>query len=414
MLKKRLVLFVSMVVLLAGLLLFPGGVKAAKTVYIGGTMSLTGPYSQDSAAMLVAFENYVKYVNETKLLAPWRTEKFPADITLEVLWRDDEVKPAKALTIYEELKAKGILVYRISGSPIALALKDRLNEDNMGATSMASGPYLLKPPQTIFTHYPIYTDSCAAVADWFKENWKEARKPRVAYLTADNAMGKTIEEPEMLEYVKKLGYEFVGSQYVGLVPTAPPTTQLMWLKENKVDLALGVMINPGSQPTIKEALRLGMGPHLEYKITFGIPNTTQMGVFAPAMGELGNGFVTGGSFPPFDELTTIGVKFCNDLQNKYGRATNTSYVGGLIEAMTQVEALRLALREVPFDKLKPADVLKNGYYKIRNLDTGGLSSTPLTYGPGKIEGVDAVRIDQLQKGKIVKLGVWPCRHIYSK
>ena len=414
MVKMRLSLYSAMIILLVAFLLFPGSVKAEKVLYIGGTMSLTGPYSQDSAAMLVAFENYVKYVNETKLLAPWRTEKFPADITLEVLWRDDEVKPAKALTIYEELKAKGILVYRISGSPIALALKDRLNEDKMGATSMASGPYLLKPPQTIFTHYPIYTDSCAAIADWFKENWKEARKPRVAYLTADNAMGKTIEEPEMLEYLKKVGYEFVGSQYVPLVPTAPPTTQLMWLKENKVDLALGVMINPGSQPTVKEMRRLGMGPDLEYKIVFGSPNTTQMGVFAPAMSELGNGFVTGGSFPPFDELATTGVKFCNDLQNKYGRATNTSYIGGLIEAMTQVEALRLALKEVAFDKLKPVDVLEKGYYKIKNLETGGLSSTPLTYAPGKIEGVDGVRLDQLQRGKIVKLGVWPCRHIYSK
>jgi hypothetical protein len=26
---------------------------------------------------------------------------------------------------------------------------------------------------------------------------------------------------------------------------APPTTQLMWLKEKKVDLTLGIMVNPG-------------------------------------------------------------------------------------------------------------------------------------------------------------------------
>jgi ABC-type branched-subunit amino acid transport system substrate-binding protein len=390
------------------------GESSAKTLYIGGTMSLTGPYAQDSGAMLVAFENYVKYVNETKNLAPWRTEKFPTDVTLELLWRDDELKPAKALSIYEELKAKGMLVYRVSGSPIALALKDKLNADHMGATSMVSGAYLLKPAGTIFTHYPIYTDSCAAIADWFKENWREGRKPRVAYLTADNAMGMSIEIPEMTEYLTKEGYEFVGSQHVPLVPTAPPTTQLSWLKEKGVDLALGVMINPGSQPTVKEMVRLGIGPYLAYKMVFGSPNTTQIGVFTPAMGELGDGFVTGGSFPPLDDLTVPGIKFCNELQNKYGRATNTSYIGGLIEAMTQVEALRLALKEVPAEKLKPVDVLEKGFYKIKNLDTGGLSSTPLTYAPGKIEGVDGVRIDQVQKGKIVKLGVWPCRHVYVK
>ena len=33
----------------------------------------------------------------------------------------------------------------------------------------------------------------------------------------------------------------------------------MWLKQNKVDLALGVMVNPGEQPTVKEMVRLGMG-----------------------------------------------------------------------------------------------------------------------------------------------------------
>jgi hypothetical protein len=136
-------------------------------------MALTGVYAENVAAVLAAFEDYAKYVNETKRMAPWRNEKFTSDITVEVLWRDDELKPAKALSIYEELKTKGILVYRISGSPIALALKDRLNEDRMGATSMATGPYLLKPPGTIFTYYPIYTDSDAAVADWFKGQWKE-------------------------------------------------------------------------------------------------------------------------------------------------------------------------------------------------------------------------------------------------
>jgi hypothetical protein len=415
MFKMRLPLLTSLIILIT-ISLFPMSVQAAKTVYIGGSMALTGAYAEDVAAILAAFEDYVKYVNETKMLAPWRTEKFPDDISLELLWRDDEIKPAKALTIYEELKAKGMLVFRVSGLPQAMALKDRLNEENMGATCMAAGPYLLKPPQTIFTYYPIYTDDLAAIADWFLGQWKGAGKPKVAYLTADNALGKSIEVPEMEAYLKKIGYEFVGRQYVPLVPTAPPTTQLMWLKEKKVNLALGAMVNPGSQPTIKEAVRLDMGPHLNYKITFGMATPSHLPVFAPAMGELGNGFVVAGGFPPLDDLSTPGIRFCNDLQSKYRqdkRVTHIMYVGGMIEAMTQVEALRLALKEVPFGKLRPVDVLKNGFYKIKNLDTGGLTSEPLTYGPGKIEGVDMVRVDQLQKGKIVKLGVWPCHHLYE-
>ncbi len=415
--KIKFLILNSLIILLVILFSFIGTANASKKLYIGGTFALTGAYAEDTAAVLAAFEDYAKYVNETKNLAPWRKEKFPADITLEVLWRDDELKPAKALTIYEELKAKGMLVYRVSGSPQALALRERLNEDRIGATSMASGPYLLTPPKTIFTNYPIYTDSLAAIADWFKERWKEGRKPRVAYLTADNPMGKSIEVPEMEAYLKKIGYEFLGSQYVPLVPTTPPTTQVMWLKEKKIDLTLGVMIDPGSQPTIKEAVRLDMGPHLGYKITFGFATPTHLEVMIRSMGDkLSEGVVVAGDFPPRDDPGP-GMKFLHQLQDMYRpekKVIHTLYVQGMTEAMIQVEALRLALQNIPFEKLKPVDVLEHGFYKIKNLDTGGLSNTPLTFGPGDVEGIDGVRIDQVQNGKIVPLGIWPLRHVYKR
>ncbi|MBN1847812.1 MAG: ABC transporter substrate-binding protein [Deltaproteobacteria bacterium] len=406
--------FVALLIVMVALFMVPIGAQA-KTLYVGGTQSLTGAFAEDSAAVLAGIQDYVRYVNETKMMAPWRKEKFPADITLEVLWRDDELKPAKALSIYEELKAKGMLVARISGSPIALALKDRLWEDQMGATSMASGSYLMTPPQSIFTYYPIYTDSCAAIADWFKASWKESRKPRVAYLTADNAMGKSLEIPAMRAYLDKIGYEFVGTQYVPLIATSPPTTQLTWLKQKGVDLALGVMINPGSQPTVKEMVRLGMGPFQPYKMTFGVALPGHAAVFAEAMGKLGDGYVCAGSFRPLDDLATPGIKFCDDLQKKYHpdkRVTHIMYEGGMLEAMVQVEALRLALEKAPYEKLTPKVVLEQGFYRIKNLNTGDISSTPLTYGKGDIEGVDEIRIDQVRNGKSVKVGLAPVHGIY--
>jgi ABC-type branched-subunit amino acid transport system substrate-binding protein len=409
-------LAVSAIILVGATSLLPVSAHAAKILYVGGTQSLTGPFAEDSAAVLAAIQDYVKYVNDTKMLAPWRKEKFPADVTLEVMWRDDELKPAKALPIYEELKAKGMLVARISGSPIALALKDRMWEDQMGATSMATGPYYLSPPQSCFTYYPIYTDCMAAIADWFKENWKEKGKPKVAYLTADNAMGRSIEIPETKAYLEKIGYEFVGIQYVPLVVTSPPTTQLTWLKEKGVNLAVGVMINPGSQPTVKEMVRLGMGPYQPYKMTFGVASPGHAVVFAEAMGKLGDGYVCAGSFPSWDDPAP-GVKFMIEAQKRShpGKFVNhIMYQGGFLEGMIQVEALRLALEKVPFEKLTRRDVLEHGFYRINNLDTGQISSTPLTYGKGDVEGADSVRIDQVQNGKVVKVGLYPLRNIYTR
>jgi branched-chain amino acid transport system substrate-binding protein len=386
------------------------------TLYVGGSFALTGAYAEDSAAVLAGFEDYVKYVNETKLLAPWRGDKFPKNVTLELVWRDDELKPDKALTIYDELKSKGMVLFRVSASQTAMPLMDQLKADNMAATTMVSGSYLLSPPKTIFTNYPLYTDELAAIADWFKANWKETRKPRVAYLTADSAPGRSIDIPEMEAYLVNAGYEFVGKQFVAMVPTSPPTTQLAWLKDNNVDLALGWMINPGSQPTIKEAVRLGMGPDLAYKITFGFAAPAHLAVFAPAMGALGDGCVVAGSYPPMSHNEVAGIAFCNELQTKYrpnNKVTHIMYLHGVIEAMLQVEALRMAMTNITADKLTSKDVLEKGFQAIKNFSTGDITP-PLTFGPNDPDGPDEVRIDQDQNGEVVFIGNYPTHHVYTK
>lgn len=420
MAKIKWVLIASLVIMLLAVPLFGACEEEAEGVlYIGGTMSLTGAYAEDTAAVLAGYEDYAAYVNETHNLAPWETETFPENVTLEVMWRDDELKAAKMLPIYDELKAAGMLVYRIGSSDSAYALMESLEEDSIGAVTMATGPYLMTPPRTIFTQYPIYTDECAAVAEWFLESWTEDSAPRFAYLTADSPFGRSVETDDMTVYLEGLGYEVVGSQYVPMVPTAPPTTQLTWLEENNVDLTFGCMINPGSQPTIKEALRLDMGPGLGYEITFAFALPSHLQVFVPAMGELGDGVIVAGGYPSLWPTVSAddpeGVDFCHYLQDTYrpgDPVTHVMYIHGVVEAMIQVEALRLAMEEVPFDELTPADVLNYGFHMIKNFSTGGITSTPLTFGPGDIEGIDAIRIQQVQGGKIVELGIWPCRGIY--
>jgi hypothetical protein len=393
---------------------------AEYTMYVGGCFALTGAYAEDMAASLAGYEDYIAWVNENKILAPWYPDKtIPDNVTFEVMWRDDELNVDKVLSIYEELKAAGLLVERVSGSPQALALMDLMNEDRIGATSAAAGPYLLSPPKTIFTNYPIYTDDCGAYADWFLENWDETRAPRFAFLTADNAMGRSVVTDDMKDYLESIGYEVVGEQYVPLVPTAPPTTQLLWLKDNNVDVCFGVMINPGSQPTFKEMNNLNMGPGKAYEITFGCATPSHLQVFLPAMGEEGNGFVIAGGYASWDD-TGEGMTFANQLlaanrPDKVG-AMHIMYVDGIVEAMTQIEAQRLALiatGKSP-DELEAVDVLEYGYYQIKDLSTGGITGSPLTYGPTDVEGADEARIQQIQNGVIVDLGAYPCHHIYTQ
>jgi hypothetical protein len=388
------------------------------TLYLGGTFALTGAYAEDCAAVLAGFQDYAKWVNENKIVAPWYADKkIPSNITFEVLWGDDALAPDKTLTIYDDQKAKGLMVQRISGSPEGMALKDKLLSDKIGATSQSTSPAYLTPPQTIFTNAPVYTDQMGAIGEWFMQNWKDkTRKPRLAYLTADSTLGRGMVIPELQTYLEGLGFEFVGAQYVPMVATAPPTTQLAWLKDNKVDIAMGCMINPGTQPTIKEAVRLGMGPDLDYKITFAFGHPAHLQVFAPAMGETGNGVIVAGDFCAMD-APVDGIKLADAMQVKYRpdkKINHVMYLDGLIEAMTQVEALRLAATQVAPDKLTSADVLEKGFQQIKNFSTGGITISNLTYGPGDVEGVDKVRLQQVQKGKIAEIGSFPLRGIYKK
>ncbi|MCX8032200.1 MAG: ABC transporter substrate-binding protein [Thermoleophilia bacterium] len=383
------------------------------TLYVGGTFALTGAYAEDCAAVLAGFKDYIAWVNDNHIVAPWHQDRtIPANIKFELLWADDALAPDKTLSIYEEFKAKGMLVQRVSGSPEGMALKDLLVEDNIGATSQSTSAAYLTPPGNIFLNAPVYTDEMAAIAEWFLESWTESRKPRIAYLTADAALGRSIDIPELKAYLEKLGYEFVGAQFVDLVPKAPPTTQLAWLKDKGVDLAVGVMVNPGSQPTIKEAVRLGMGTNQPYKITFGFGNPGHLQIFLPAMKELAEGVVVAGDFCA-EDAQVPGIEFANMLKEKYGAGKNANcmYLDGIVEAMTQVEALRLAAMQVDPSKLTPEDVLKKGFWQIKDLDTGGIFISPFTYGEGDVMGPDVCRIQQVQNGKIVDVGSYPMRYI---
>ncbi len=383
------------------------------TLYVGGTFALTGAYAEDCAAILAGFQDYIAYVNENHILAPWYTDKtIPENVTFEVMWADDALAADKTLSIYEDFKSKGLLVQRVSGSPEGLALKDFLIEDNIGATSQSTTAAYLQPPGNIFLNAPTYSDECAAVGEWFMESWTEDRAPRIAFLTADAALGRAVDHPEVPAYLEEIGFEFVGAQFVDLVPKSAPTTQLAWLKDNNVDLTFGCMVNPGSQPTIKEAVRLGMGTNQDYKITFAFGNPGHLQIFLPDMGELGEGVVVAGDFCA-EDADEPGVEFANMLRETYGagQGRNVMYFDGIVEAITQVEALRLASLEVDPAELTPEDVLKKGYWQIKDLDTGGIFISPFTYGEGDVQGPDTCRIQQIQNEKIVDVGAYPLRGI---
>ena len=56
-------------------------------------------------------------------------------------------------------------------------------------------------------------------------------------------------------------------------------------------------------------------------------------------------------------------------------------------------------------------MLEKGFWQIKDLDTGGIYVSKFTYSKDKVQGVDSVRIQQVQGGKIVEVGSSPLFNI---
>jgi len=392
------------------------------TVLIGGTFPLTGPYPEDGAAVSAAFQNYAEWVNDNHKVSPWGPS-FPENVILDAdTALDDGASPPTAQTNYATLMAQGFKTFRISGSGIATAMMDTLYTDEVAATTMASGPYLVTPRVgTIFSNYPIYTDQCAAIADWFMDNWEGDTAPRVAYLTNDS-FGQSLKIDAMDDYLESIGYEVVlGCPAVPTVPglasdTAP---MLSWCQSNDIDLTLGVMLVVGAVKTMTQAETMGIGWNLDYEMTVGLGSPAHLVIYLrDSGGNVGNGLVIAGSYPPWSD-TGDGVEFCKTLMNTYmtGGFEDTEHImyqHGVVEAMIHVEAIRLALINTgkSADELTSADILNDGFLKISGLDTRGIIPTDISYGIGDVEGAESVRLDRNEGGVDVHLGSWPLRHVY--
>jgi hypothetical protein len=90
-----------------------------------------------------------------------------------------------------------MMVERISGSPEGMALKDKLKQDNIGATGQSASPAYLAPPGNIYQRSYLYRSDGSYQRVVSQELERYSRKPRVAYLTADSTLGRGIVIPEM-------------------------------------------------------------------------------------------------------------------------------------------------------------------------------------------------------------------------
>ena len=260
--------FIGLMGVLLGLsFIFVGqSVRAAEKteIHINAMFDLTGPYSGVHQLLVNGYKDMCKWTNDQELVPG-------ANIVLDIVDTGSEVgKGVVGFQMAANRIPRAVVSTGGQASNIAISLKQiakRLKIPLYGGGSSRANVY---PPAWNFAHQGCYEGQVAACGQWAKDNWKadssdpwirehyENRNPRLAIMGWDNAFGRGPEQKETIDYLKHIGVDFVGAEYIPLSP-ADTTPQLLRLvKENKADFIYFVMYPSSIGVILKDAARLGL------------------------------------------------------------------------------------------------------------------------------------------------------------
>lgn len=355
-----------------------GGVSE---VVVGEIGAMTGPTSATHLMCMSGTKDYVEYVNETGGIKGKK-----GTVKIDYINYDSQYVAAKAKDGFARLRGKGMIVltHCAAGHSDAL-LKDHerakipLVTGSLGVVSMWS--------DWVYANYhPGIANMIRTWAVWAKSKWEKEGKPG----------GKLIlgaiesDEPwaplalwDIKTFTKEQGITIVTDKMPKGSTDATP--QLTRLKKAGAREIFVLSSAPGTAIVLKSAKSMGLDIPLTQCAA-----TTLGDVIDLAGVELAEGYQGSYFYEPVSKNPKFkdseGMKLAKMLweENHSGKKPRDMYVNGLLSGMVIVEAIKLALNEVPPDKLTGETLKKYGLDKIRNFDAMGLT-TPISYIPGDLD-----------------------------
>ncbi len=400
MLNKRcakIMLFLFVVALMLGI---GGKGYAGKKVdiHILTLIDLTGPYSATMTTVLKGVNAFVEWANKTEYIPG-------VNIVLDI--SDHGMDVSKCLVAFNAAvssKNKPVVSTAGNASATAGALKSLAKREKIPLVDGVSNRNLILKPGWVFSYSPLYESWVGVAGKWIKANWKadsefewirenyEDRPPRLGYIGWDNAFGRALVVPETRPYLKKVGIEFLGDEYVPMTPT-DVTPQLERLR--KADFIYFGMFAADQAVCLKNAARLGINfigiswpggnPYLLKKYAGPLSeNTIIPTLYLPLMKD----------WPDFlrESFEKSGL----------GEAYILGYSWGTVQFDIMFEAIRQASKAVGAENVTGQEVYK-ALTNLKDYPAKGISAT-ITFSETKRWGPDYTNFYQIKKGKIVNTG----------
>jgi branched-chain amino acid transport system substrate-binding protein len=378
-----------------------GGPAAAqqKEVLIGMQCDRTGATQITGVVLCPAMHDYYDLINAGGGVEGYRIK---AD---EI---DNEYKVPQAVEAYQRHKQEGAVLMTLYGTPMTVALNQRLEEDKIATTSPGFGiaaaadgtryPYLFPIAAT-------YWSQGAAAVEFVKNKLGGNLKgKKIAYIYYDNPAGKE-PLPIVEELQKQEGFELrtfavpppgveVGAQVLDITQRYRPDFVIAHLFGRSPAAAIKAFKSNG-YPLSKVVGLVWASSEADIDAAGG---------FGAAEGYHAMQFAgAGDDYPVRQQIKAMYKKAGKeplDLMDK-----NTVYYNrGLLQAAIHVEGIRNALK-TNGGKAPTGSDIKNGLEQIRDFTLGGLVP-PLEITPTDHEGGGWVQVFQVKGGKFVKETDW--------
>jgi branched-chain amino acid transport system substrate-binding protein len=378
-----------------------GGPAAAqqKEVLIGMQCDRTGATQITGVVLCPAMHDYYDLIN-----AGGGVEGY----TIKADEIDNEYKVPQAVEAYQRQKQQGAVLMTLYGTPMTVALNQRLEEDKIATTSPGFGIAAAADGSRYPYLFPIaatYWSQGAAAVQFAKDKLGGNLKgKKIAYIFYDNPAGKE-PMPIVEELQKREGFEL--RTFAVPPPGVEVGAQVLDITQRyRPDFVIAHLFGRSPAATIKAFKSNGYPLSKVVGLVWASSEADidAAGGFGAAEGYHAMQFAgAGDDYPVRQQIKAMYKKAGKeplDLMDK-----NTVYYNrGLLQAAIHVEGIRNALKANGGKPPTGTDI-KNGLEQIRGFTLGGLVP-PLEITPTDHEGGGWVQVFQVKGGKFVKETDW--------
>ena len=352
---------------------------AAQEILIGNLADITGGTGDVGKPYAEGIKAYTDWINANGGINGKK---------IKLLQQDYAYKIPEALALYKKFKDQDkVLALQGWGSGDTEALKEQVAKDLIPYFSASYSAHLTDPTKSPYNFFcaPDYSTAARAGLKYLKDNWKEKRKPKVAFIFPDNGYGKA-PIPGAKKYAEEIGFEIVGEENVDL-KAIEATTQLLNLKKKEPDFAWIGGTKVSTSVILKDAKKLGLKTKFFGNIWSADESTPKLANGA----EEGYLVVVGAAL--YGE-PSAGMKVIEKVTG--GQPQSSHWIRGWVSMLTMCEVLKLADK----NKELTGPGIKKWAETLKNFDTLGLTA-PITYTSTDHRPTMSVRLAEFVGGKMV-------------